>query len=98
MEVSKPHFEKYLLVCENERMDGACCAHRHGAKLREFLKEAMKAKGLNRRVRVSRTGCLDVCAEGANILLMPDNIWFKRVEEKDLPEIIEKVVSLLSKK
>ncbi len=97
MEVSKPHFEKYLLICENERAEGACCARRDGVKLRESLKETIKAKGLNRRVRVSRTGCLDVCSEGANILLMPDNIWFKRVEEKDLPDIIEKVVSLLSK-
>lgn len=97
MEISKPHFEKYLLICENEKAEGACCAHRGGAKLREFLKETIKSKGLNRRIRVSRTGCLDVCSEGANILLMPDNIWFKRVEQKDLPEIVQKVVSLLAK-
>jgi len=96
MEISETRFEKYLLICENTRPEGACCAHRNGVKLRESLKEMVKARGLNNRIRVSRTGCLDVCSEGANVLLMPDNIWFKRVEEKDLPFIVEKAVLLLS--
>lgn len=97
MEISESRFGKYILVCENEKTEGACCAHRNGVKLRETLKEMVKARGLNRKIRVSRTGCLDVCSEGANVLLMPDNIWFKRVEEKDLHAILDKAVSLLPK-
>ena len=97
LKVSKPQFEKYLLVCEYERSDGACCAKRGGAELRELLKESIKEKGLKGRVRVSRTGCLDVCSEGANVLLMPDNIWFKHVEEKDVNAIIQQTIELLSK-
>lgn len=98
MEISNSRFQKYLLICENERAEGACCAHRNGVKLRETLKEMVKARGLNHQIRVSRTGCLDVCSDGANVLLMPDNIWFKHVDEKDLPAILDKAVSLLSKK
>ena len=88
MNISKPAFAKYLFVCENQRADGACCGP-EGVHLRETLKKIVKDKGLAERIRVSRSGCLDVCSEGPNILLMPDNIWFKHVEEKDVEEIIK---------
>jgi len=88
MQSSKPHFLKYIFVCENKREEGACCGPRGGERLREFLKKAVKERGLADKVRVSRSGCLDVCSEGPNVLLMPDNIWFKRVREVDVEEII----------
>ena len=91
MKLSKPHFLKYIFVCENKREEGDCCAP-NGERLRELLKQAVKDKGLAEKIRVSRSGCLDVCAQGPNVLLMPDNIWFKQVEEKDVPEIIKKAM------
>lgn len=92
MEISKPRFEKHLLVCENEREAGSCCGKKDSGVLREALKKRIKELGLSDRIRVSRTGCLDVCDEGPNILLMPDNVWFKRVELQDLSEIIRRAV------
>ncbi len=92
METSKPHFEKYIFVCENKRADGECCAAKGSERLRALLKQAIHDRGLKGRVRVSRSGCLDVCSEGANVLLMPDNIWFKRVEEKDVRTIVDKAI------
>ncbi len=92
MEISKPRFEKHLLVCENERETGACCGKKDSGALREALKKRVKELGLSDRIRVSRTGCLDVCDEGPNILLMPDNVWFKCVELQDLSEIIRRTV------
>ena len=82
MEVGKPRFKKYLLVCQNERVEGTCCMPL-GQKIRESLKQRVKTKGLDDQIRVSRTGCLDLCAEGPNVLLMPDNKWFKRVRMGD---------------
>ena len=87
MQATPPRFAKYIFVCENEREEGKCCSP-DGSKLRELLKKTIKEKGLAGRIRVSRAGCLDVCAEGPNVLLMPDNRWFSHVEEKDIPEII----------
>lgn len=82
MEVTKPRFKKYLLVCENERVEGTCCMP-FGQKIRESLKQAVKKRDLEDLIRVSRTGCLDLCSEGPNVLLMPDNVWFKRVRAGD---------------
>ena len=90
METVKPHFEKYIFVCENKRAEGECCAAKGSERMRGLLKQAIRDKGLKGRIRVSRSGCLDVCSEGANVLLMPDNVWFKHVEEKDIETIIEK--------
>jgi (2Fe-2S) ferredoxin len=87
MQASAPRFKKHIFICENERSEGKCCAP-DGSHLREILKTKLKEIGLSSQIRVSRSGCLDVCADGPNILLMPDNIWFKKVAESDLSEII----------
>ncbi len=95
METSKPHFAKYILVCENLREKGDCCGP-EGSQLRETLKDLVKKKGLAGNIRVSRTGCQDVCSEGPNVLLMPDNVWFKRVRIEDIEAIVEKAAKGLS--
>ena len=87
METARPPFLKYLFVCENSRDEGKCCAP-DGVRLREALKKAVKDKGLGAQIRVSRSGCLDTCADGPNVLLLPDNVWFKHVGDADLAAII----------
>ena len=89
MQTSIPAFLKYIFVCENEREEGRCCSPQ-GNKLRELLKTKVKELGLSEKIRVSRTGCLDVCSDGPNVLLMPDNLWFKRVGETDIDAILKK--------
>ena len=89
MQSSAPAFQKYIFVCENERAEGRCCSP-DGSRLRELLKDRVKGRGLSEKIRVSRSGCLDVCSEGPNVLLMPDNLWFKRVDEKDVETILKK--------
>ena len=89
MEQSPASFSKYIFVCENERPEGACCGAK-GAQIREALKAKVKQMGLDGKVRVSRSGCIDVCSLGPNVLLMPDNIWFKKVEVSDVNAILEK--------
>lgn len=88
MKRSTPVYEKYIFVCENERVDAPCCGARGGAVIREKLKDRVKARGLAKRIRVSRAGCLDVCSEGPNVLLMPDQVWFSGVSESDVDEIV----------
>ena len=89
MQTSAPAFQKYIFVCENERAEGRCCSP-DGSKLRELLKQKVKERGLSEKIRVSRSGCLDVCSEGPNVLLMPDNLWFKHVDEASIDEILKK--------
>ena len=91
MEVTTPQFKRYIFVCENERDKGVCCGPQ-GMPIRDRLKNLISEKGLASKIRVSRTGCLDVCAKGPNVLLMPDNLWFKGVHPDNLDEILEAAV------
>lgn len=94
MEQSKPAFEKYVFVCINERPAGervSCGGTFCGKELSEKLKAAVKTAGQEDRIRVSKTKCLDVCEEGPNVLIYPDNVWFKRVDLTDVPVILEKL-------
>ena len=93
MEISKPKFQKYVFVCDNERPEGervSCGGTFCGKEICEKLKEAVKHAGQSERIRVSKSKCLDVCEEGANVLVYPDNLWFKKVEISDIPAILEK--------
>jgi len=82
-------FEKLILVCLNERTDGrACCQHRGSAAVHARLKAWVKEHGLSRRVRISKSGCLDQCAHGITVLVLPEYRWYGEVTLDDLDRII----------
>ena len=94
MEFSKPEFERYLFVCVNERPEGgrvSCGGIHCGKELANRLKHEVNKAGLAGKVRVSKSYCLDVCEEGANVILYPDNVWFKNMELNDVPAILAKL-------
>ncbi|MCG3175661.1 MAG: Ferredoxin, 2Fe-2S [Candidatus Omnitrophica bacterium] len=95
METSRPPFEKYLFVCEHAREEGDFCGA-PGVAVRETLKQAVKDAGLAGRVRVSRSGCLDVCAKGPNVLLYPDGVLYSHVTPSDIPTIVAALVHQLN--
>ena len=83
-------YQKMVLVCTHEREPHkrVCCRRNGGDALREKLKAMVTARGLKPHIRVSASGCLDKCEEGANLLILPDNVWYSHVEEKDLDAIL----------
>ena len=82
-------FQKILFVCTNVRDGGeACCGKRDSAAIREQLKQQVKARGLAGRIRVSQSGCQDRCAQGPNVMVFPDNVWYAGVTVTDVPRII----------
>jgi (2Fe-2S) ferredoxin len=94
MESEQPQFEKYVFVCTNERAEGervSCGKSFCGKELHAKLKEAVKQAGLVNKIRVSKSGCLDVCEEGANILIYPENLWLNHVDLRDVSAVLEKL-------
>ena len=83
-------YQKILFVCVNRRVAGeACCAARESEAIAEALKAKVKALGLSRRVRVSKSGCQDLCAKGPNVMIFPDNVWYHGVGAGDVERIIQ---------
>ena len=94
MEQSEPKFRKYVFVCVNERPPGervSCGGTFCGKELSDKLKEAVKTAGQAGKIRVTKSKCLDVCEEGANVLIYPDNQWLHHVELEDIPVILAKL-------
>ncbi len=86
-------YQKIVFVCLNERPSGVCCAGGGSETIHAQLKAAVKARGLDALVRVSRAGCLNQCAQGPNVMVFPDNRWYSNVTESDVPGILDELVN-----
>jgi len=87
-------FKKTIFVCVNAREGGrVACGNpgRGGLELCESLKNAVKEKGLKGKVRVARSGCLDLCEQGPNAFVYPGDEWLSGVTAADVPEIVKKL-------
>ena len=87
-----PH-HKILFVCINQREpQEACCAHRESGAIADALKARVKALGLSRWVRVSKSGCQDLCAQGPNVMVFPDYVWYHGVTPADVERIVQDTI------
>ena len=79
----------HVFVCVNDRRgEKSSCADNDAVEIRARLKAFTKEEGwANRRVRVSQTGCLGLCAQGPNVLLFPEGTHYSGVTLADLPDI-----------
>lgn len=90
MESRRSPYLKHLYVCVNERTDGrASCGPKDAEQIREKLKQYVNDHGLKGRVRVSSAGCMDLCEQGANVLVYPGERWYAGVTLEDVERLIE---------
>ena len=93
MEQGRVPYQKILFVCVNRRAPHeTCCAHRESEAIAEALKARVKALGLTRVVRVSKSGCQDLCAKGPNVMVFPDYRWYEGVTEADVERIVQDLI------
>jgi len=59
------------------------------------LKEAVNARGCTGKVRISTSGCMGLCAKGANVVFYPQKIWFSGVVPEEVSEIMSAVAAVL---
>src|SRR3989338_940453 len=90
METKRSPYLKHITVCTHEREAGkSCCAHRDGEKILEKLKAYVQEHGLKGKARVNRSGCMDFCEQGANVMVAPDHRWYSGVTVESAEQIIE---------
>jgi len=86
------YFEKHVFFCVNEREDGAeCCAGCGANEVQAHAKQRIKAlrKNGEGKIRINRAGCMDRCDEGPVMVIYPDAIWYRYVDQSDIDEIID---------
>lgn len=92
MEKKPVPYRKTIFVCTNVRDGGrVACGNpgRGGLEVCEALKHEVKRLGLKGKVRVARSGCLDLCEQGPNVFLYPEGEWRSAVSVKDTAELIQ---------
>ncbi len=59
--------------------------------MQAYAKERIKALKRNGpgRIRINRAGCLDRCDEGPVIVVYPEAVWYRYVDQKDIDDIID---------
>lgn len=98
MEISKVPYKNILFVCTHAREEEAACANPDrgadgGQHLVELLREELNRRGLKGKIRVAKSGCMDLCARGPNIMVFDakgEYAWYKEVSAADIPAIVEK--------
>lgn len=87
------HFDKHVFFCVNQRAAGeGCCANFGAQKMRDYVKDKVKAQKLDRegnRIRINSAGCLGRCDDGPVLVVYPEGVWYTYIDEIDLDEIIE---------
>ena len=85
-------FERHIFVCTNVRDSSSprgCCDPAGQAELQKALKAKLAERGLKGRVRANKSGCLDQCEHGPNMVVYPEAVWYGGVRKEDLDEIVE---------
>src|SRR3989344_5226902 len=97
MKIRQPYYEKHVLVCLNERGSANSCTLRGSEPIHRALKAFVSENNAYDKVRVTRTGCNDLCEVGPVVGIYPDNVWYTEVGLEDVPKIIEKHLMKYSK-
>lgn len=85
-------YEKHVFVCLNERAVGdprGCCKLKGSEEILNTMKEEIKKRGLNKKIRINKAGCLDQCSKGVSIVVYPEGVWYGKVTQNDVMEIVE---------
>ena len=84
-------YTKHIFICTNQRPEGAervCCGENHGAELVKEFKKQLKEKGLTVIMRAQKTGCMDICEFGPNVVVYPEGVFYGKVQLSDVAEIV----------
>jgi len=87
-----PKYEFHIFVCTNERAADdprGCCSARGGKQVLAQFKQRLDELGLKKRARANAAGCMNACAKGPSVVIYPQGIWYGRVNENDVEEIIQ---------
>ena len=76
--------KKNILICA-----GTGCTSSGSRKLVDVLKEELQKHNLSDKVKITITGCHGFCEQGPLMIVEPDKTFYVRVEDKDVPEIVE---------
>jgi len=92
MNNEKIPYRRMIFVCTNaEVKEGRpVCGLRGSVEICDALKQEVKARGLKGKVRALKSGCMDLCEKGPNVMVFPDGALHSGVSLSDVPALAER--------
>ena len=76
-------FRAHVLVC-----GGTGCSSSGSGELIERFEEQIAKAGLDKEVKVVRTGCFGLCEAGPVVIVYPEGTFYSRIRPEDVDEIV----------
>ena len=76
-------YRAHVLVC-----GGTGCSSSGSATLIDRFNEKLAEHGLDKEVKVIRTGCFGLCEAGPVVIVYPDGTFYSRVKPENVDEIV----------
>jgi len=73
----------HILVC-----GGTGCVVNKSKELMQALEDELKAKGLDKEVKVVQTGCHGLCEMGPIVVVYPEGAFYSKVKPEDAAELV----------
>lgn len=83
-------FRHHVFVCTQEKPEGATsCPGNESWQVLRALEKEIGAQGLDNEVQLTTCGCLGLCDDGPIVIVYPEGVWYHKVKEEDVAEIVE---------
>ena len=76
-------YRAHVLVC-----GGTGCSSSGSAELIKRFEEQIEKNGLDKEVKVVRTGCFGLCEAGPVVIVYPEGTFYSRIKADDVDEIV----------
>ena len=87
----------HVFICTNDRKgERKSCSDNNSEVIKAKLKNVVNKKGWKEKVRISTSGCMGLCANGPNVMIYPQKIWFSEVSPDDVEEIVSAIEHTIS--
>ncbi len=77
-------YRSHVLVC-----GGTGCTSANSLKIMEEFERLLAENGLEKEVKVVKTGCFGLCARGPVVVVYPEGAMYTMVKVEDVKEIVE---------
>ncbi len=74
----------HLLICA-----GTECVSNHAFRVKDALEKEIIRRKLNLKIKVITTGCHGFCERGPILHVMPDDIFYQRLQVENIPHLVE---------
>jgi len=83
-------YDFHIFVCSNQKAEGKkCCTEAFGTEAVLQLRQKVKEANLPLRIRVQKSGCLDVCQQGPALAIYPEGTFYGNLNLEMLDDIVE---------